>query len=113
VFAKADGVKPGSRAILERKALTLTGGPTSPGPPEGRSVYTHVIQARLADVFLAYCTGARAAAREVPGLQVVRALKLAMLILSSEGHEILARHGFTAPTRHETAKRRIHQALRR
>jgi len=80
------------------------------------------MQTRLADVFLTYCTGAKAAARDLPGLQVVslpktlavgadygltvltraqpeRALKLAMFILSLEGQEILARHGFTAPTR--------------
>jgi molybdate transport system substrate-binding protein len=121
VFRKADSIRPGSRAILERKALTLTGGPTSPRPPEGRNVYVHLMQERQADVFLTYCTNARFATRERPGLQALplppplavgadygltvlstahpeRAMKLAMFILSPEGQNILARYGFTAPT---------------
>jgi ABC-type molybdate transport system substrate-binding protein len=39
VFTKAEALKAGSRAALERKALQLTGGPSSAQPPDGRSVY--------------------------------------------------------------------------
>jgi molybdate transport system substrate-binding protein len=122
MFSKAEKIRAGSRTALEKKALTLTGGPTSPKPPRGMSVYGHVMRERLADIFLTYCTNARVAAKEAPGLQVLalppalavgadygltvlasadpgRALKLAMFILSPEGQAILARHGFTAPTR--------------
>jgi molybdate transport system substrate-binding protein len=122
VFRKADGLSPGAREALEKKALQLTGGPTSPRPPGNRGVYAWVMEEGQADLFLTYCTNARSTAGRVAGLQVItlppalavgadygltvlasarsdKALKLAMFILSPEGQEILARHGFTAPTR--------------
>jgi len=122
VFRKADDVRPGSRQRLEQKALLLTGGPNSVQPPPGTSVYTHTIQRRLADVFLTYCTNARAAVDTMRGGSVIalpaalsvgadygltalsgaqadKALKLVLFILSPEGQQILARHGFSAPTR--------------
>jgi ABC-type molybdate transport system substrate-binding protein len=122
VFRKAEGVRPGSRLRLEEKALQLAGGPNSPQPPAGTSVYAHAIQQRLADLFLTYCTNARAAVDATgagsvvalpPSLsvgadygltalntaQAERALKLILFILSSDGQDILARYGFSAPTR--------------
>ena len=121
VFAKAEKVKPGARAALEKKALQLTGaGAASAAPPAGRSVYGwHVAEGR-ADIFLAYCTAARTAKEENPSQQIVAlpdalavgadygltvvanasagAYRLAMFILSSDGQRILAKHGFAAPT---------------
>jgi molybdate transport system substrate-binding protein len=119
VFAKAEGVKPGSRAALEKKALQLAGGPASAQPPAGRSVYGWHIAEGRADIFLAYCTGAVVAQHEIPGLQVIAlpdplavganygltvmadasapAYRFAMFILSDAGQGILAKHGFTAP----------------
>ncbi len=120
VFAKADAIKPGARAALEKKALQLSGGPASAAPPAGRSVYGwHVAEGR-ADIFLAYCTAARPAQQENPGQQIIAlpdalavgadygltvtadasaaAHRLAMFILSSDGQRILAKHGFAAPT---------------
>ena len=121
VFARADAVKSGSRAALERKARPLTGGATSAQPPDGRSVYGWHIAEGRADIFLAYCTAAAAAMKENPGQQIVAlpdalavgadygltvmndatpaAYRFAMFILSTEGQEILAKHGFTAPGR--------------
>jgi molybdate transport system substrate-binding protein len=122
VFRKADGLRPGSREALEKKALQLTGGPTSPRPPGNRGVYAWVMEEGQADLFLTYCTNARSTAGQVRGLQVIalppaltvgadygvtvltsarpdKALKLVMFILSPEGQEILARHGFAAPTK--------------
>ncbi len=120
VFRKAEAVKPGARAALEKKALLLTGaGAASAQPPEGRSVYGwHVAEGR-ADLFLAYCTAAGQAQRENPGQQIVAlpgalavgadygltvianaspgAYRFAMFILSADGQRILAKHGFTAP----------------
>jgi molybdate transport system substrate-binding protein len=119
VFAKADTVKPGAKVALEKKALQLSGGPTSTAPPQGRSVYEwHVAEGR-ADIFLAYCTAARTAKNENPSQQIVAlpdalavgadygltvvanaspgAYRLAMFILSSDGQRILAKHGFAAP----------------
>lgn len=123
LFRKAEDVRTGSRAKLEQKALQLTGGaPTSVQAPAGTGIYAHVIQQRLADVFLTYCTNARGAVETLRGGSVValppalrvgadygltvpngaqadKALKMVMFILSPDGQEILARHGFTAPTR--------------
>jgi ABC-type molybdate transport system substrate-binding protein len=122
MFRKAEAVRPGSRVRLEQKALQLTGGPNSLQPPAGTTVYAHAIQHRLADVFLTYCTNARAGVEALRSGSVVtlpsplrvgadygltvlstaqpeKALKLVMFILSPAGQAILAQHGFTAPTR--------------
>lgn len=119
VFAKADAVKAGSRAALEKKALQLTGGASSAQGPAGRSVYGwHVAEGR-ADIFLTYCTGAVVALRENPGQQMIdlpdalsvgadygltvmngastRAQDFAKFILSAPGQAILHQHGFAPP----------------
>jgi molybdate transport system substrate-binding protein len=72
LFRKADAVSPGAYATLDAKALKLTGGPTSPKPPEGRGTYAWVMDRGQADVFLTYCTNAVAAQQEVPRLKVVQ-----------------------------------------
>jgi molybdate transport system substrate-binding protein len=119
VFAKAEGVKSGSRMTLERKAQQLTGGPSSSAGPAGRSVYGWHIAEGRADVFLSYCTAALVAQRENPGQQIVAlpdalavgadygmtvmndsppaAYRFALFIVSAEGQQILAKHGFAAP----------------
>jgi ABC-type molybdate transport system substrate-binding protein len=119
MFAKADTLKPGTKAALEAKALQLTGGAASAQPPAGRSVYGwHMAEGR-ADIFLAYCTAARSAQAENPGQQIVplpdalaigadyglvvtldasaQAHRFALFVLSQDGQRILARHGFAAP----------------
>jgi len=118
VFRKADAIKPGAQAALEKKALQLTGGSSSAAPPAGRSVYGwHVAEGR-ADIFLAYCTAARAAQMENPGQQIVTlpdnlavgadygltvmngaapsAQRFADYIMSASGQKILTGHGFAA-----------------
>ena len=71
VFRKAEAIKPGAQAILEKKALRLTGGAASAAPPAGRAVYGwHVAEGR-ADIFLTYCTNALVAQKENPGQQIV------------------------------------------
>jgi molybdate transport system substrate-binding protein len=119
VFGKAEAIKAGNRVALERKALQLTGGPSSAQPPDGRSVYGWHIAEGRADIFLAYCTAAAAAVKENPGQQTVAlpdalgvgadygltvmkeaspaAYRFAMFILSAQGQGILAKHGFAAP----------------
>jgi molybdate transport system substrate-binding protein len=118
VFRKAEAQKPGAFAVLENKALQLTGGPASPPAPAGRSLYGMLVAEGKADLFLTYCTGALAAQHEHPGQQIVRlpdtlavgadygltvlstagpaAYRFAMFILA-DGQRILAKHGFTAP----------------
>jgi ABC-type molybdate transport system substrate-binding protein len=119
-FAKAEAVRPDARTALESKALQLTGGATSAAPPGGRNPYGWHIAEGRADIFLAYCTAARDATKEIPGLQTIalpeafavsadygltviadasaNGYQFAMFILSSEGQRILAAHGFSAPT---------------
>jgi ABC-type molybdate transport system substrate-binding protein len=119
VFRKAEKLKPGAFATLEKKALQLTGGPASPPAPQGRSVYGELLAQGTADIFLTYCTNALAAQRENSTQQIVTlpdalavgadygltvmngasaaAYQFAMFILSAEGQRTLAKHGFAAP----------------
>ena len=121
VFHRIEANRPDSFKVLEGKALQLTGGPASPKPPSGCSVYGTIIERGEADLFLTYCTNAHVAAHEVAGAKVVHlsdaiavgadygltvmngssegAYRLALFILSPEGQTILARHGFTSPNR--------------
>jgi len=119
LFHKAEKINPGAYSTLEMKALQLTGGPSSPPAPQGRSAYGELIAQGAADVFLTYCTNALAAQRENPVQQIVQlpdelsvgadygltvmngapmlAHKFALFILSVEGQRTLAKHGFAAP----------------
>lgn len=71
LFRRADAVRAGAFAALERKALQLTGGPNSPKAPAGRGTYAWVMDQGQADIFLTYCTNAVAAKEEVPRLKLV------------------------------------------
>src|SRR5499433_1953402 len=107
VFRKADKLKPGAFATLERKALQLVGGPSARTAPPGHSVYAMLIAEGKADVFLTYCTNAAEAKKETAAASVVAlpdeftvgadygltvlagasadAYRFAMFILSAEG----------------------------
>lgn len=119
LFRRAERVRAGSFARLEAKALQLTGGPNSPPPPQGRSVYAAAIRSGSADLLLAYCNVSREARNEWPELRVIdvppelavgadygitvlrgasaRGADFALFVLSPEGQRILARNGFDAP----------------
>jgi molybdate transport system substrate-binding protein len=119
VFRKAEAVRPGARSALEGKALQLTGGPTSAPPPGGHNAYAWHLTEGRADIFLAYCTAARDAQKENPGLQIIAlpdalavsadygltvmagaspgAYRFALFILSTQGQRVLASYGFSAP----------------
>jgi molybdate transport system substrate-binding protein len=119
VFRKADELKPGAFAALDKKALQLTGGPNSLTAPPGRTIYGALVADGKADIFLTYCTGALEAQRQNPGQQIValpdeltvgadygltvlnsassQAYAFAMFILSTDGQRVLAKHGFAAP----------------
>ena len=119
VFRKADKIRAGAYALLDKKALQLTGGPASPPPPPDRSIYGTLLAQGAADIFLTYCTGALAAQKEnleqqivaLPdtlavgadyGLTVINdasapAYKFALFIVSTEGQQLLTKHGFSAP----------------
>jgi ABC-type molybdate transport system substrate-binding protein len=72
LFRKAAEIQPGAYAVLDAKALKLTGAADSPKPPPGRGTYAWIMQQRQADVFLTYCTNATAAQKEEPWLAVVQ-----------------------------------------
>jgi ABC-type molybdate transport system substrate-binding protein len=117
VFRKAEAIRPGATAVLEKKALLLTGGPTSPQPPADRNLYGVLVASGQADIFLTYCTNAIVAAHENAGQRVVAlppslavgadygltvmngassaAQAFAGFILSDQGQRILAAHGFS------------------
>ncbi len=119
IFRKAERLKPGAFAALEKKAIKLVGFAGAPAASAGRSVYAMLVSEGKADVFLTYCTNVMDAQREVPALQMVRlpdalavaadygltvmdgasanASRFAMYILSVEGQRVLARFGFAAP----------------
>ena len=118
MFHKAEALKPGTFASLEKKALRLVGFPDAPTAPPGKSVYVMLSAEGKADLFLTYCTNAIEAVRENAGMRMVRlpdeiavaadygltvitgasvnAYHLAMFILSSNGQCALAAHGFAA-----------------
>ncbi|MBH8551691.1 molybdate ABC transporter substrate-binding protein [Nostocaceae cyanobacterium CENA357] len=122
IFDKADQVKPGSSQILKDKALQLVGGnPDAPQVPDDKNNLIYFLEeTQQADIFLAYYTSGTAAQAinqelqilELPdylatkanyGLTILKDAdpdgeKLAAYILSSEGQEILAKYGFSAPT---------------
>ena len=121
MFARADAVTPGSRAILEAKAIKIG---TVPGslavPPAAGNPIVWLFNEKRADVFIAYCTSGRGAAQELAGISNVdlppslavearygltvlsgrmqlEASRFAFYILSPAGQRILATHGFDAP----------------
>lgn len=119
VFRKADTLRPGAYAVLDARALKLTGGPSSPPPPPDRSVYGVLVANGDADVFLTYCTNARQAVVEQPALSSValpanlavgatygiavrrgsaaEATRFVAFLLSPGGQRVLAQFGFDPP----------------
>jgi ABC-type molybdate transport system substrate-binding protein len=116
LFAKAESLKAGARAALEKKALQLTGGPDSPPPPKDRNAYGALVAEGKADIFLTYCTNALQARQENPRLRIAQvpaalavgadygltvlkgapsqAERMVQFVLSPAGQFILAKHGF-------------------
>lgn len=119
LFGRAEKRVAGARDRLVAKALTLTGGPTSPPPPKDRSQYAKMVEEGHADVFLTYCTNAIQARKEVPALQVINipedinvgaeygltvlgnadaGRRFAEFLLSTSGQAILSKQGFSPAT---------------
>lgn len=110
---------PGASAVLKAKALQLTGGPDSPKPQPGRSLYGALVAGGQADVFITYCTNVAEARQEYPALQSLpvpeainvgarygvvvmkaappAAAAFAAYLLGTDGQRVLARYGFSPP----------------
>jgi ABC-type molybdate transport system substrate-binding protein len=115
IFARAEAVHPGARAILEAKALKLVGGPNTPPLVAGHGAVQGVFLADKADIMLGYCSGSAPVMKEVPNLVSVPvpaslsvgpaygmvvlsdhplAARFALFVMSERGQAILAHHGF-------------------
>ncbi len=118
LFRRAEALQPGAYQLLDAKALKLTGSPAAPNPPAGRGSYAWLMETGQADLFLTYCTNARAVVRELPRMQVVavppslevaadygvssragdaRAQQLVQHLLSPTAQATFARFGFGPP----------------
>jgi ABC-type molybdate transport system substrate-binding protein len=115
IFARAETVHPGARAILEAKALKLVGGPDTKLLVPGHGAVAGVFLADRADIMLGYCSGSTSVMKEVPGLVSVTvpaslsvgpaygmvvlsdkllAARFALFVMSEQGQAILQRFGF-------------------
>ena len=116
VFARAEAVRPGARAALEKKALVLVGGgDRTPLLVPGKGAVEGVFLADRADVMLGYCSGSAGIVKEVPGLVNVvlppeltvgpaygmvlmndkpATLRFAAFVMSEAGQGVLSAHGF-------------------
>jgi molybdate transport system substrate-binding protein len=112
VFERAERLRPGAYALLDRKALKLLGNPAL-APADVRPL-PDLLKSGAADVFLMYCSYGEAVARQVAGvtwrtlpagLDVEaaygigatadpRADQFVQFVLGAEGQQILAGHGF-------------------
>jgi molybdate transport system substrate-binding protein len=120
MFERADRVQPGSRALLEQKAIKVGSGAGMVSPPPGtNNTVAWLITEKQIDVFLSYCTNGHQAEKALPGISTVElppelaitasygmtmlkgahpeAARLAMFILSPAGQRILMANGFDAP----------------
>jgi molybdate transport system substrate-binding protein len=119
VFRRADTVKPGAQAALEKKALQLTGRANSVAAPKDRLVYGWLVAQGRADIFLTYCTNAVLAKAQNPDQQIIdlpdylsvgadygltvmndattAAHAFADFIVSPNAQRILWNYGFSAP----------------
>ena len=116
VFARAEAVHPGARAVLEAKALPLVGGGAkTPLLVPGKGAVEGVFLADRADIMLGYCSSAREVAQSLPNLAVVTlpaelavspaygmvvlnptpvALRFAVFVMSETGQALLKARGF-------------------
>jgi molybdate transport system substrate-binding protein len=116
---RARGEAEGAYEVLSRKALQLSGGPTSPPPPKDRNLYAMLLATGQAEIFLTYCTNAEAAKREEKSLLIVAlpeslavaadygmatmngaspaGKSFAAFLLGPEGQRVLGRSGFAPP----------------
>jgi ABC-type molybdate transport system substrate-binding protein len=115
IFAKAESLHPGAEAVLQQKAMKLTGGADSKPLVPGHSATAGIFLADRADAMMGYCSGSAAAQKEVPGLVSLPvpqplsvgpaygmivlsenplAARFALFIMSEQGQAILAHQGF-------------------
>ncbi len=121
MFAKAEKVRPGAQATLEKKAQQLVGGTNNPPVPKGQNAVKYFFAQKKVDIFLGYCSSHQAtpdpefASVELPaavavaadyGLSVVTrepkshdaAYRFALFLLSPQAQKIISEYRFTPVT---------------
>jgi ABC-type molybdate transport system substrate-binding protein len=115
LFHKADKLRPGAYAVLDKKALKLMGHPAAPGT-RPLSISEMLTSAKQADLFIIYCNEAAEEAHKTPGLTYAAfpasldvpsyygigatrqsgasADAFVRFALGAEGQAILKKHGF-------------------
>lgn len=118
MFGKAESLQTGATQRLRDKALQLTGGPQSAQAPSGRNPYAWVMSQGQVDVFVTYCTNAKAALQDTPSLHIlpvpqalqvsasygmtlrtgasVEAQQFAQSLLQSQAQAVFAKYGFSS-----------------
>jgi molybdate transport system substrate-binding protein len=71
MFRRVDALRPGSYAILDKKARQIVGGPTNNTAVGGRDAAALALATGRADLFIGYCSGAKRLQTQVAGLQIV------------------------------------------
>jgi molybdate transport system substrate-binding protein len=73
IFANADRMRPGSKKILDGKAIRLIGGRDAPRVPAGRDGTSYfLLDGKQADLMLTYCSGAESTVGGEPRLSLFR-----------------------------------------
>jgi ABC-type molybdate transport system substrate-binding protein len=120
MFHRIDALRPGSYAILDKKAQQVVGGPTNNAPVGGKGPVVAAFANGRIDIFIGYCSGAKRLQSQMPELQAAevshaiatgpeyglavlkgadpRTPDLALFMLSPDGQQIFAQHGFSPVT---------------
>jgi molybdate transport system substrate-binding protein len=116
MFHKIDELRPGSYAILDKKAQQIVGGPTNNANVAGKDPAVAAFSDGRIDLFVGYCSGAKRLLAQMPQLQVAevphelaagpeyglavlkgsdpRTLDFELFMLSPSGQQIFADYGF-------------------
>ena len=71
MFRLADKLRPGSFAVLDKKAQQIVGGALPSAPAGGPDAIVAALRDGVVDVHIGYCTSARLRLSQLPDLQVV------------------------------------------
>ena len=116
MFRHIDARRPGSCAVLDKKAQQIVGGPTNNANVGGKDPAVMALMSGRVDIVIGYCTSARLRLSQMPGLQVAsipreiasgpeyglailkgadaRTADLALFMLSPAGQQLFADYGF-------------------
>ncbi len=116
MFHKIDALRPGSYAVLNKKAQKIVGGPSNSAPVGGKDPVIVAFAAGRIDLFIGYCSGAKRLLAQMPMLRVAgvpsaiatgpeyglavlknaapKTSDFALFMLSPSGQQIFADNGF-------------------